>query len=52
MRCRKIVPRNITLAVILKNDPKRVSQRTVETEPRKLVKNRTRRKRIAKKILF
>ena len=42
--------RNITLAVVLKNDPKRISARTVETEPRKLVKNRARRKALAKKI--
>lgn len=41
--------RNITLAVVLKNEPAKLRDRTVETEPRKLIKNRTRRKRLSKK---
>lgn len=36
--------RNTELAVVLKNDPARLRSRVVETEPRKRMKNRARRK--------
>lgn len=37
-------PRNHTLACIAKQDPRRFRDRTVETERRKLIKSRARRK--------
>ena len=41
---RKQRPRNLEMAVILKNDPNRVRTRVVETEDRKLQHNRARSK--------
>jgi hypothetical protein len=41
--------RNITMALVLKNDPARLRTRTVETEERKQVKSRARRERAWKK---
>jgi hypothetical protein len=43
--------RNITLALVAKNDPARLRTRTVETEARKQVKSRARRNRDWKKEL-
>lgn len=43
--------RNITLAVVAKHDPARLRTRTVETEARKLVKSRARRKSAWRKEL-
>lgn len=40
-------PRNVTLAVVLKNDPARLRVRVAETEPRKIKHSRARRKAVA-----
>lgn len=43
--------RNALLACVARNDPSRYRTRTVETEERKQVKNRARRKEIVRKEL-
>lgn len=42
---KKLLPRNIELAVILKNDPARLRARVVESEKGKVKKSRAKRKK-------
>lgn len=50
MKKKNVKPRNHELAVVLKNDPARLKIRTVESEQKKLIKSRSRRKSLNQDI--